>query len=258
MELEDGDLRVGRTWPTRNVFVNITIIMVGIGVLVCVAFPFVALVLGVAGPDAPSAGFFATAILVACVGAGLPIGVASYLLVKTVVRNRMGALSSRLLQAQHELERATGDGSGESLAHRFELPVDTSDEFGQTNAAFNYLVTALDAGHNAEQRLRSRLIEQAKLAALGTLTAGVAHEMKNPLNFVVNFTELNLELCTELREHVRPSGGAAVAGLEADLELALQHARRALAVMASTLEAGAREPVAVDSLAVDARGEHTL
>ena len=50
-----------------------------------------------------------------------------------------------------------------------------------------------------KKRLRDELTVQEKMASLGSLTAGIAHEIKNPLNFVLNFAELSEELAAELR-----------------------------------------------------------
>lgn len=61
------------------------------------------------------------------------------------------------------------------------------------------------------QRMQKQIIVQEKLASLGTLTAGIAHELRNPLNFVNNFAAVNRELTSELEEllaEVKPAAGA--------------------------------------------------
>src|SRR6185436_8034131 len=67
---------------------------------------------------------------------------------------------------------------------------------------------ARDAAETALRDLRtaqSSLIQAQKMAALGQLTAGIAHEIKNPLNFVNNFAGLSVELLDELKEIAAPA-----------------------------------------------------
>jgi two-component system NtrC family sensor kinase len=68
--------------------------------------------------------------------------------------------------------------------------------------------TARDAAERALQELRAAqasLFHAQKMAALGQLTAGIAHEIKNPLNFVNNFADLSIELLDELKETAAPA-----------------------------------------------------
>ena len=67
------------------------------------------------------------------------------------------------------------------------------------------------------QTAQQALVMQEKMASLGALTAGVAHEIKNPLNFVTNFAELSTELAAELREVV--SGARDKLGPNADQDI---------------------------------------
>ena len=52
---------------------------------------------------------------------------------------------------------------------------------------------------------QDRLVQTEKLASLGQLTAGIAHEIKNPLNFVNNFAALSAELTDELNDVLKPA-----------------------------------------------------
>ena len=52
---------------------------------------------------------------------------------------------------------------------------------------------------------QDRLVQTEKLASLGQLTAGIAHEIKNPLNFVNNFSALSAELVDEIAELLKPA-----------------------------------------------------
>ena len=74
----------------------------------------------------------------------------------------------------------------------------------------------LESTLNALNRAQDQIVMREKLAALGELTAGVAHEIRNPLNFVKNFSEVSEELIVELRE-VLEEGGENISDDQRDL-----------------------------------------
>ena len=90
---------------------------------------------------------------------------------------------------------------------------------------------------------QQRLIQTEKLASLGQLTAGIAHEIKNPLNFINNFSEVSLELLDEIREGLGANAAidekSEVVELtnlvRANLEKVQQHGRRADGIVKSML-----------------------
>jgi signal transduction histidine kinase len=81
-----------------------------------------------------------------------------------------------------------------ALATYTAIAVDNADAYRRLNSTFEHLREA-----------QQQLVQQEKLASLGQLTAGIAHEIKNPLNFVTNFSALNEELSSELEEALRSS-----------------------------------------------------
>src|SRR4029079_17529603 len=56
------------------------------------------------------------------------------------------------------------------------------------------------------KQAQDQMVRQEKMASLGALPAGIAHEIKNPLNFVNNFADLSRELAGELREDLQRDG----------------------------------------------------
>jgi two-component system NtrC family sensor kinase len=62
--------------------------------------------------------------------------------------------------------------------------------------------TEIEKAYSQLQSTQAQLIQKEKLASLGELTAGIAHEIQNPLNFVNNFSELSLDLVKDLKEEI--------------------------------------------------------
>jgi signal transduction histidine kinase len=91
---------------------------------------------------------------------------------------------------------------------------------------------------------QDRLVQTEKLASLGQLTAGIAHEIKNPLNFVNNFSALSAELIDELNDVLRPAAlddkmreeiDELTHMLKGNLEKVVQHGKRADSIVKNML-----------------------
>ncbi len=122
---------------------------------------------------------------------------------------------------------------------------------------------ALEATVAELKKTQTQLIQAEKMASLGELTAGIAHEIQNPLNFVTNFSEVNAELFEELSEallalSVPPDEKADLLDLLNDLSLNQQkithHGRRADGIVKGMLQhsrssTGQKEPTDLNALA---------
>lgn len=99
---------------------------------------------------------------------------------------------------------------------------------------------------NNLQSAQEQLVQQEKLASLGQLTAGIAHEIKNPLNFVNNFSEVSVELIEEAKEEIisKNSNGKTdsteililLDNIKLNVSKIYDHGRRADSIVKSMLE----------------------
>jgi len=122
----------------------------------------------------------------------------------------------------------------------------TLSRFRDTLVEQNRRERELRAAHEELKATQASLIHAEKMASLGQLTAGIAHEIKNPLNFVNNFASLSVELLDEFKETVRPVIAALGADkraevdevidmLTANLDKIAEHGKRADGIVKSML-----------------------
>ena len=130
------------------------------------------------------------------------------------------------------------DGAAvQALADAFEVAYARYDDFQRLDAQKREVEATLADLQEAQQRL----VQSEKLASLGALTAGIAHEIKNPLNFVNNFASLSRDLAAELAEELDADADPEtvrelIGDLRDNAERIEQHGRRADAIVRGMMQ----------------------
>jgi two-component system, NtrC family, sensor kinase len=116
----------------------------------------------------------------------------------------------------------------------------------------------IESAFNQLKSTQAQLIQSEKMASLGELTAGIAHEIQNPLNFVNNFSEISSELIDEMNEELDKADIEEAKAISTDIKLNLKkinhHGKRADAIVKGMLQHsrssnGTKEPTDINALA---------
>jgi signal transduction histidine kinase len=156
-------------------------------------------------------------------------------------------------------------GNTTPLVHEeMELSQSLTKAFSIAYARYEDFIHLEEANTKMEKTLdelkstQSQLIHSEKMASLGELTAGIAHEIQNPLNFVNNFSEVNKELIDELKEEIAAGNIDEVKAIADDIESNEEkinfHGKRADTIVKGMLQhsrssTGTKEPTDINVLA---------
>ncbi|WP_183560989.1 sensor histidine kinase [Mucilaginibacter sp. SP1R1] len=143
-----------------------------------------------------------------------------------------------------ELERKRRRDEEEQNRMMAAMKVNLESEVKQRTAEITQQKEELQQALAELKSTQAQLVQQEKMASLGELTAGIAHEIQNPLNFVNNFSEVSIELLDELKEGVfrnlpddiREEADEIMNDITQNLTKINQHGKRADAIVKGMLQ----------------------
>jgi len=143
------------------------------------------------------------------------------------------------------------------LIHRYQKRKVINAERERTRAKQLEQAKEIEKAYHELKTTQTQLIQQEKMASLGELTAGIAHEIQNPLNFVNNFSEVNTELINELEQEADKGNleeiKAIAKNIRGNEQKINQHGKRADSIVKGMLQhsrtsSGQKEPTDINAL----------
>lgn len=176
------------------------------------------------------------------------------LLLSYILSTDFGATNKLLLQQLKNIEEL----SSRNLKHEQEKQQILENQNEILEQQVGQRTAELKDSLESLRQAQNQLIQSEKMASLGELTAGIAHEIQNPLNFVNNFSDVSVELLQELKEEADKGDLEEVKALADDvsqnLEKIAHHGRRAEGIIKGMLQhsrssSGQKEPTDINVLA---------
>jgi two-component system NtrC family sensor kinase len=171
---------------------------------------------------------------------------------KTVLIKAVKEADKALIISEFKLERTEKVKRTTAI-----LLEETIEELEQKRKAIEKTNQALSQSLIDLKSTQSQLIQAEKMASLGELTAGIAHEIQNPLNFVNNFSEVSIELLEELIEEIKNGNVQEINDIANDvienLKKINHHGKRADGIVKGMLQhsrksKGEKEPTDINNL----------